>query len=385
MPRIGIFRVPSSRVLHAGWRDASGAYHRESTGCRDPGAARLWLAAKEVERVKEQAGLPSARHVSLNVATAEYVAQHEASWSKNYRDTVEGAIRGQVLPWFSADRLVSSITRADVEAFRAAQQVREIRGGKTVSPATVNRLLAALAAFGSWCLVEGRAYHITNPWSGHKPLEEDDVQVPELEEAQVQRLLVALEGPKGALPQHGARRFRYPWRDLLEFARETGLRRGELSRLAWSHINERTRTLALPSQRRKGGRNKGGKLRLVPLSPRALEILQTRSRPEQGDGLVWGRIPDGRRAFATAARAAGLERVWTHLARHLFASRLAERGAGRHELREAGGWSSSRMPDRYLHARMSRLRQLIDGPPGTAGAQSAPETTQGVPAGTGTP
>jgi hypothetical protein len=36
-------------------------------------------------------------------------------------------------------------------------------------------------------------------------------------------------------------------------------------------------------------------------------------------------------------------------------------GAGRHELRDAGGWSSGRMADRYTHARMERLRELIGG------------------------
>jgi integrase len=105
-------------------------------------------------------------------------------------------------------------------------------------------------------------------------------------------------------------------------------------------------------------------MRSVPLSPRALEILKALEAPRRADGLVWGRIPDGRRAFRTAAKAAGLERLWLHLFRHLFASRLAERGAGRADLRDAGGWSSSRMADRYTHTRMERLRELVEGSAG---------------------
>jgi integrase len=84
--------------------------------------------------------------------------------------------------------------------------------------------------------------------------------------------------------------------------------------------------------------------------------------PLREDGLLFGPIGDPRAAFRTAAKAVGLERVWLHLFRHLFASRLAERGAGRAELRDAGGWSSGRMADRYTHARMDRLRALIEGP-----------------------
>ena len=89
MPRIGVFKDPRSRYYQAGWRDAAGVHHQQSTGCRDPGAARLWLAAREVERVKDQAGIAWARPVALNLSTAEYVAEKEPTWSKGWRDTVE--------------------------------------------------------------------------------------------------------------------------------------------------------------------------------------------------------------------------------------------------------------------------------------------------------
>ncbi|HEX8912911.1 MAG TPA: tyrosine-type recombinase/integrase, partial [Humisphaera sp.] len=95
--------------------------------------------------------------------------------------------------------------------------------------------------------------------------------------------------------------------------------------------------------------------------------------PRRPDGLLFGPIGDPRQAFQTAAKTCGLERVWMHLFRHLFASRLAERGAGRQELRDAGGWSSSRMADRYTHSRMDRLRALVEG--GTPQAPAPGKTT----------
>ncbi|HTP24956.1 MAG TPA: tyrosine-type recombinase/integrase [Anaeromyxobacteraceae bacterium] len=73
-----------------------------------------------------------------------------------------------------------------------------------------------------------------------------------------------------------------------------------------------------------------------------------------------GKIPDARRAFATAAKAAGLVRVWRHLFRHLCASEAPNVAPGA-DLRDAGGWSSSRMVDRYTHSRLARLRELIEG------------------------
>jgi integrase len=370
MPRArsSLFRDPRSPYWQAVWTDGRGHVHKQSTRCRDHGAAAVWLAARELERVKEHAGVPVARPATLNVASAEYVAEREPEWSKNWRDTVESFFSNRVLPHFGNERLVATLTRADVERFRSSEIGRIIkRGAKPVSPATVNRMMAALAAFGEWCIVEGRQYHTTNPWAKHPPLPEDDVPVPTMEADELDAVLRALEDPTGPLPQHGRRRNRFPWRLLVEFSRETGLRKSEMARLSRADVDLRTRTAYVTSTRRRG-RTKSRKMRPVALSARAREILDL--LPKRPDGLVWGRIPDGRRAFKRAAKAAGLERVWLHLFRHLFASRLAERGAGRAELRDAGGWSSGRMADRYTHARMGRLRELIEGDVGrTPGGQ----------------
>lgn len=300
-------------------------------------------------------GLPTARPVSLDIATAEYVAEREPLWSKGWRDAVEGFFKNRVLPHFGDGRIVSTVTRADVERFRAAEVGRPKRGGAPVSDATINRMMAALAAFGEWCLVEGRSYHTTNPWAEHDALPEDEIPVPALEEEQIDRVLAALDQP-ATLPSHGRRRYSIPWRLVVEFARETGLRRGEIGRVHRDDI--RAGTLYVVSSRRRG-RTKSRKMRPIPLSPRALAIVD--AMPRRQDGLLFGPLPDPRSAFRTAAKTVGLDRVWLHLFRHLFASRLSERGAGRHELRDAGGWSSSRMADRYTHARMDRLRELIAG------------------------
>lgn len=82
--------------------------------------------------------------------------------------------------------------------------------------------------------------------------------------------------------------------------------------------------------RRRGLRRRGRTLKLR-------QHVRGRSvTPRRLDGFVFGRIPDARRAFQTAAKAAGLGRLCPPLP-DLFASRLADRGAGRHELTEAGG------------------------------------------------
>jgi integrase len=379
-----LYRRKDSPFIWAEYTPAGGGSPvRESTGCRDDGAARTWLAARELERVRVDAGVPVARPISLLEATAEYLVHKKPTWSPGWFITVDGFVANSVLARLGKERLVSSISRADVETFRAQEIGRPARltrccqrpwsaapGGwscsgcgepapadaDTISDATVNRLMAAMAAFGEWCLVEGRGYHTANPWARHKPLAEDEVAVPDLEEEQLERVLRALEEP-AELPQHGRRKYRYPWRLIVEFARETGLRKGELGRIRRDEV--RDGVLFVTSSRARG-RTKSRRMRPIPLSERALEVLER--LPKRKDGLVFGKIGDPRAAFRTAAKAAGLERLWMHLWRHLFASRLAERGAGRHELRDAGGWSSSRMADRYTHARLDRLRALVGAP-----------------------
>jgi integrase len=173
---------------------------------------------------------------------------------------------------YGEDRLVSTITRADVEAFRAAQ-VGTITRERVVSNATINRIMGAMAAFGTWCLVSGRQYHTSNPWAKHPPLPEDGREIPELTEAQIERIFAALEDQAGPLPSHGRRKNRAPWRQIFEFSRETGLRKGELEKLRRSDVSTKARLITITS-RRATGFTKSRKPRVIPLSPLALEVLE---------------------------------------------------------------------------------------------------------------
>jgi integrase len=370
MPRTRsrIFRRSDSPFWWAVYSSPSGEPVRQSTGCRDRGAAEAWLATREIERVRAQAGVPVARQVSLTVAAAEYIAEREPVWSDGWAAAVEGFFALRAIPFFGENRVVASITRAEIERFRAAQIGAVVKKRKT-SNATVNRLMAAFAAFGAWCLVDGRLYHTANPWAKHEPLPEDELPVPDVDDAQVELVLATLDNRK---------RFRIAWRPIVEFALETGLRKSELGRLRREDV--RGRVLFVVSSHARG-RTKNRKLRPVPLSLRAVAILE--ALPKRVDGAIFGKVGDPRRAFKTAAKAAGLERCWLHLFRHLAASRKAELGFGRHELREFGGWSSTRMVDRYTHARMARMLELLDGGAGEkghgGGTQAVAGNTTGGP------
>lgn len=270
-------------------------------------------------------------------------------------------MRLQVVPHFGEGRTVASIRGEDVARFRVSQIGRPSlrgKGGKPISPSTVNRLMWALAAFGGWCVA--RHYHTANPWRAVS-LPETQLPVPGVEVEQLATVLAAV---------------RPRWRALVAFAVETGLRRSELSRLRWEDIDTGAREAWVVSSHARG-LNKGRRLRASPLSREALAILE--ALPRRPDGYVFGKVGDPRRSFRTAAKAAGLERVWLHLFRHVGASRFAGRpGAGMHDLKAFGGWTSTRMAERYSHTTTKRLLDLLDGPPKGDTAQApAPGTTSG--------
>lgn len=348
MPRTAsrLYRRPDSPFWWAVYATPEGHTVRQSTGCRDRGAAQTWLAGRELERARASAGIPVARSVPLADACGEYLAEREPEWSPKWWGTVEGFIRGRVIPHFGTERLVSSVAREDVARFRTGEIGRPGKHGSPVKPATVNRMMWALGAFGSWCLE--RKYHTTNPWAEHDNLPEDALPPPTVDEAQMEAILGAVE----ANPQ-----VRFPWRALFAFAHETGLRKSELGRLAWTDVERGERRAWVVSSHARG-HNKGRRLRSIALSLPALAILD--SLPARTDGMVFGRIPDPRRAFARAAKAAKLERVWLHLMRHTAATRVGRAGASLADLMGFGGWASMRMAQRYTHTDHRRQLELVD-------------------------
>jgi integrase len=104
------------------------------------------------------------------------------------------------------------------------------------------------------------------------------------------------------------------------------------------------------------------KTRPVPVSRHAAEVLSGIAR--RLDGMILGNVGDPRRAFAAAAQAAGLERVWMHLFRHVAASSFAAKGATTADLVAFGGWSGSRMVEKYVRTHHRRMLAVMDGASG---------------------
>lgn len=156
------------------------------------------------------------------------------------------------------------------------------------------------------------------------------------------RLLQELE-PKGRRSQ---------WMlPLVQLALETAMRRGELLSLQWSDIDLPAQTALLPM-------TKNGCSRKVPLSSRAIAVLQ--SLPSDGKGKVFHLSEMAMEAaFRKACSRAGIKNLHFHDLRHTATSRLADKLPNVIELAAVTGHKTIQMLKRYYHPDAEALARKL--------------------------
>lgn len=132
---------------------------------------------------------------------------------------------------------------------------------KQVKPATVRRDLGLLRAIFEVAKQEWDLPLLENPLVNVKKPKEPNARTRRLESGELELLLRAAESRKGGWLKAG-----------IQFAVETGMRRGELLSVLWSDISFTNSTLLIRE-------TKNGHPRCIPLSFRAVAVLQTQ-RPK---------------------------------------------------------------------------------------------------------
>ena len=159
-----------------------------------------------------------------------------------------------------------------------------------------------------------------------------------LSEAEEIRLLEELE-PRGR---------RNPYmQSLVVAAIETAMRRGELLTLQWEHVDLVRRVAFLPM-------TKNGRPRYVPLSSRAVRVIESTGSPRPGRVFPIG-IAAMEAAFSRAARRAHLHGLHFHDLRHTATSRISRRLPNVIELASVTGHESLQMLKRYFHPQASEI------------------------------
>ena len=148
-----------------------------------------------------------------------------------------------------------------------------------------------------------------------------------------------------------ASRNNYLW-PTVELAVETAMRQGELLGLRWEKIDKK-RKLAFIDE------TKNGEARAVPLSPRALAILEVLPHAITGEVIPVQRMTLYH-VFHAAVVRAEIKNFTFHDLRHEAMSRLAERGDfSMLELAAVSGHKTLQMLKRYTHLQAENISEKL--------------------------
>ncbi|WFP48490.1 site-specific integrase [Methylomonas sp. EFPC3] len=211
---------------------------------------------------------------------------------------------------------------------------RDERLGKELSPNTVRLDLAVISNVYSIARTEWGFESLANPIKLIKLPKLPNGRTRRLTPEELRKLIQALE-------------YTQEVHQIVQLAVETGMRRSELLGMTWENVDTAKRVVLLPD-------TKNGDSREVPLSSRALEVLN--SVGVKTEGPVFTTKPDSvSQAFSRACKRANLKDLRFHDLRHEATSRLFEKGLNTMEVSAITGHKTLSMLKRYTHLKASDL------------------------------
>ena len=199
------------------------------------------------------------------------------------------------------------------------------REAEGISVASQNRYLAVLKSIYKAAVTYG--FCKTNPAAAVTMQREEVKPKDVLDDHEFERLLEEL-------PEYSRR--------IVLAAAETGMRAGEIGRLAWADVDLDVGELRVSQAKIK-------EFRVVPLTARVRAMLaemRSESTPHPTKP-VFGTV-DIKKGLAAALKRAGIEKhISLHSFRHQFATRALEAGVSSFHLQAIGGWKSPTMLQRY--------------------------------------
>ena len=191
--------------------------------------------------------------------------------------------------------------------------------------------------------------HAIKEWGIHLPRGNpvDSIKIPTQPKGRDRRLIDDEEN----LLLQAARFYGGEIQDIITLAIETGMRRGEIAKLQWQHINLKKRTATLYD-------TKNTEDRTIPLSTRALNLLN--GLPRNLSGKVFIMMPDSiTRAFVRLCKMAEIEDLRFHDLRHEATSRFFEKGLSIMEVSSITGHKDLTMLRNYTHLRAEDLANKL--------------------------
>jgi integrase len=298
-------------------------YPEEVNSFKSKAEAQMW--ARSVESSMDQ-GVHQNTHQARDLLLADIL--------RRYMQEVTPSKRGAK----RESEGIQFMLRQKIAAYSMANLTPTVVAGyrderlKTVAAGTIIRELSILS---------GIITHARKEWGLPTPNPCALVRKPPTPRGR-SRLLTATEETK-LLDELQPVRRRSPWMvPLVKLALETAMRRGELLAMRWENLNFTAQTALLPI-------TKNGSARVVPLSKKAVAILEELSEGGSGGCVFPISHMTMHNCFVDACRRAGIVDLRFHDLRHTATGRLAEKLPNVIELASVTGHQTIQMLKRYYH------------------------------------
>jgi integrase len=318
-------------------------------------AAREWL--NKCKSGTDPLALPS--HV-LGPTVASFFTDQYLPYIKSYKrswDTDDSMMRNHLVPKLGHKHM-GAISPSDVAVF-----VNQMRS-EGYAPGTCNRALVLLR-YGFTLAVRWKVAGVdSNPVKEVKNLRDDNKIERFLTNEQMVSLMAAVRGSESQMLQH-----------IVLFLLYTGGRKREVLDAVWADVDWERKSWRIP-------KTKSGKIRHIPLSVGALQLLGTLRDQSAPVGEVghqiraeWARRPIFANpktglpyvsffySWDAARKRAGLPDLRVHDLRHSFASFLVNAGRSLYEVQELLGHADIRTTSRYAHLSRERLFEAVESVP----------------------
>ena len=278
-----------------------------------------------------------------------YIKTYKRSWI-----TDESMMRNHLLPVLGHKHM-GAVSAPDVAVFVNHMRTRGY------APGTCNRALVLLR-YGFTLALRWKVAGIdANPVTEIKNLRDDNKLERFLTSEQMVSLMAAVRESDSGMLQH-----------IVLFLLYTGARKREVLDATWADVDWGRKSWRIP-------KTKSGKIRHVPLSAGAMQLLGTlQAMTEQPGGMnsvAKGQLAT-RHIFAnpqtglpynsfyyswdSARKRAGLPDLRVHDLRHSFASFLVNAGRSLYEVQELLGHADIRTTSRYAHLSRERLFEAVE-------------------------
>ena len=323
-----IYKRNNSKNWWATWTGADGQRHRKTTGTPNKKQAEA-LAASWVTSGFMVKNFGQTPDVPFKNAFIRYAKQQKQNNTKSFFSSTRYRLRTLFKCFHNFN--IADISLADIENFMSTR--RSVDGVKLQ---TVQKDVSTLRAILNKAHREGDLDKVplfpklvkSKPktrWLTHEE----------------ETLLIKNAPPHLAL--------------LIQFATNTGGRRGELLNLDWKNVDLQRKQIIFVQ-------TKNGEDRVISLSNKAIDVLKQLEPKASGFVFTYNghQIKCVKTSFNTARNKAQLEDVRFHDLRHTFASRLVQGSIPLYEVMKMTGHKSLEMVQRYSHLGPDYQKKSID-------------------------